>query len=303
MAPLPAADQRHPWLKYQIEGYTEGISEVKDGVFWRGASGVCKSCLEETIYDSGTFSLDFLGPAPSYVLIRDTVRRLCHRMIAYSISGRGQSLEKVTGVDLFYLSSMDRRTTNVPHLLVYYLFRHVGGRKSEARLSGGHFIGRLAMHFGLVNDDGLRGLQVVTRELPLIDLHKLERLNICMRYGDTWAWVALGPERQRATAAGTHEVDEASPTAEEVVEEILAPAQAPPPPLPASQPQTMSYRIERVKEECMIYDLLDTSGKTYQPFDSTLIGSSWLSFQRRVRPRTGDVSTSAAPDTDAQPDP
>ncbi|GJU73745.1 hypothetical protein Tco_1265150 [Tanacetum coccineum] len=51
---------------------------------------------------------DFLGHAPSYVLIRDPVRRLCHKMIAYSISGRGQAPEKVTGVDLFYLRSMDR---------------------------------------------------------------------------------------------------------------------------------------------------------------------------------------------------
>ncbi|GKD78492.1 hypothetical protein Tco_1341113 [Tanacetum coccineum] len=25
MAPLPAADQRHPWLRYQIQEYTEGI--------------------------------------------------------------------------------------------------------------------------------------------------------------------------------------------------------------------------------------------------------------------------------------
>ncbi|GKC70601.1 hypothetical protein Tco_1116484, partial [Tanacetum coccineum] len=98
---------------------------------------------------------DFLGPTPSYVLIRDPVRRLYHTMIAYSISGRGQAPEKVTGVDLFYLRSMDRGTTNVPHLLSQYLFRHVEGRR-------GHFIRRLAMHFGLVSDEGLRGLQVVT---------------------------------------------------------------------------------------------------------------------------------------------
>ncbi|GKD75144.1 hypothetical protein Tco_1333426, partial [Tanacetum coccineum] len=45
----------------------------------------------------------FLRPTPSYVLIRDHVRRLCNRMIAYSISGRGQAPKKVTGVDLFYL--------------------------------------------------------------------------------------------------------------------------------------------------------------------------------------------------------
>ncbi|GKG58782.1 hypothetical protein Tco_0594552, partial [Tanacetum coccineum] len=37
---------------------------------------------------------DFLGPAPSYVHIQDPIRRLCYRMIAYSISGRGQAHEK-----------------------------------------------------------------------------------------------------------------------------------------------------------------------------------------------------------------
>ncbi|GKA42119.1 hypothetical protein Tco_0734779 [Tanacetum coccineum] len=150
---------------------------------------------------------DFLGPAHSYVLIRDPVRRLCHRMITYSISGRGQAPEKVTGVDLFYLHSMDRRTTNVPHLLAQYLFRHAEGRKSEARLSGGHFIGRLAMHFGL-----------------------LMRLHICMRYIDTWAWVAQGPKRQQAATAGALEADKAGQAAEEVALEIPAPAPAQAPP-------------------------------------------------------------------------
>ncbi|GJX85645.1 hypothetical protein Tco_0336419 [Tanacetum coccineum] len=213
-----------------------------------------------------SFDRDFLAPAPSYVLIRDPVRRLCNKMIAYSISGRGQEPEKVTGVDLFYLRSMDCGTANVLHLLA------------------------------LVSDEGLRGLQVVTRELPLIDLHKLGRLYICMRYDDTWAW-------------------------------------APPPPPPALQPCTMSHMIERLKEEvhdlwrdvvglqgdvasftteqfrvstwlisCMT-QLMDTTGQTYQPFDSTLVGSSGLSFRRRVRPRTGYANTSATPHTNAQPDP
>ncbi|GJR99952.1 hypothetical protein Tco_0316461 [Tanacetum coccineum] len=31
MAPLPAADQRHPWLRYQIEEYTEEIRMVYSG--------------------------------------------------------------------------------------------------------------------------------------------------------------------------------------------------------------------------------------------------------------------------------
>ncbi|GJZ90856.1 hypothetical protein Tco_0662783 [Tanacetum coccineum] len=192
---------------------------------------------------------DFLGPAPSYVLIRDPIRRLCHKMIAYSISGREHAPEKVTGVDLFYLRSMDQGTTNVPYLLAQYLFRHAEGRKSGARLLGGHFIGRLAMHFGLVSDEGLRGLQVVTRELSLIDLHELGRLNIFSRFGDTLAWVAPGPERQQVYAAGSHEVDEADPAVDEGAQDVLAPVQAPPPPPPAPQPWTMSQRIERVEEE------------------------------------------------------
>ncbi|GJU73748.1 hypothetical protein Tco_1265153 [Tanacetum coccineum] len=319
-----------PKRYYKDSSHTK-VAEAKLGgvrrrMTWRQFILALGLHMEQEMAEAG----DFLGPAPSYVLIRDPVRRLCHRMIAYSISGRGQAPEKVTGVDLFYLRSMDRGTTNVPHLLAQYLFRHAEGRKSGARLSGGHFIGRLAMHFGLVSDEGLRGLQVVTRELPLIDLHELGRLHICTRYGDTWAWVAQGPERQQAAAAGAHEADEAGQAAEEVAQEIPAPAQAPP---LAPQPRTMSQRIERIEEEvhdlrrdvvglrgvaesftteqsrvstwlitCMT-QLMDASGQTYQPFDNTLVGSSWLSFQRRVRPRISDASTFAAPHTDAQPDP
>ncbi|GJX80641.1 hypothetical protein Tco_0328790 [Tanacetum coccineum] len=134
-------------------------------------------------------------------------------------------------------------------------------------------------------------------------------------------------------AAGAHEADEAGQAAEEVAQEIPAPAHAPPPLPPAPQPRIMSQRIERIEEEvrdlqrdvvglrgviksftteqsrvstCLITcmtQLMDASGQTYQPFDSTLIGSSRFSFQRRVRPRTSDASTSAAPHTDTQPDP
>ncbi|GKF73213.1 hypothetical protein Tco_0219545 [Tanacetum coccineum] len=91
---------------------------------------------------------------------------------------------------------MDRGAANVPYLLAQYLFRHAEGRKSGARLSKGYFIGHLAQHFGLVSDDGLRGLSVVSRELSLIDMGELVKLNICMDLGDDWAWVASGPERQ-----------------------------------------------------------------------------------------------------------
>ncbi|GJY08737.1 hypothetical protein Tco_0375791, partial [Tanacetum coccineum] len=306
MAPLLAADQRHLWLRYQVEGYTKGIVHsyeqrletiwskpvnrvhvldfegltpgmrqdlvvrlrmvyTREGqqvfvshawrrLFWIRAPLVREFILEflstcrMSDTEMGLDVADMLGLASSDVLIRDPVRRLCHMMIAYSICGRDRHLR-----------------------------RHAEGRKSGAKLSGGHFIGRLAMHFGLVSDKGLRGLQ---------------------------AWVAQGPERQHVAATGAHEADEARPAAEESAQEIPAPAQAPPPPPPAPQPQTMSQRIERIKEEmsdlrhdviglrgvvesfiteqsrvftwlisCMT-QLMDASGHPYQAFDGTLSGSS-----------------------------
>ncbi|GJY88182.1 hypothetical protein Tco_0502810 [Tanacetum coccineum] len=176
MAPLPAADQKHPWLRYKVEGYTQSIVhsyEQRLETIWSRpvnwvhvldfvsltpemrhdlavrmrmvCSGEGQQVMSDTVMDLDTadtlcFQLggdrlipnkgdlrdcwmeissdrDLLGPAPSYVLIRDLVRRLYHKMIAYNISGRGQAPEKVTGVDLFYVRSMDHRTINIPHLL------------------------------------------------------------------------------------------------------------------------------------------------------------------------------------------
>ncbi|GKG54123.1 hypothetical protein Tco_0557646, partial [Tanacetum coccineum] len=53
---------------------------------------------------------DFLSIMPSYTLIMEPLRRLCHRLITFSIAGRGQALEKVTITDVFYLRSMDEGT-------------------------------------------------------------------------------------------------------------------------------------------------------------------------------------------------
>ncbi|GJU34185.1 hypothetical protein Tco_1182539 [Tanacetum coccineum] len=52
------------------------------------------------------------------------LRRPCHRLIAFNISGRGQIPEKVITTNLFYVRSMDEGTAvNVPYLLAQYLFR------------------------------------------------------------------------------------------------------------------------------------------------------------------------------------
>ncbi|GKD77664.1 hypothetical protein Tco_1340285, partial [Tanacetum coccineum] len=97
---------------------------------------------------------DFLGSAPSYILIRVPLRMLCHRLIAFNIFDRGQAPEKVTTNDLFYLRSMDEGTVvNVPYLLV-------------------------------IREQSLQTLTVEVRELPTIDKYELIRLRMCERLLD-----------------------------------------------------------------------------------------------------------------------
>ena len=81
---------------------------------------------------------------------------MIHRLLAYTICGRAQGMEKVTATDLFYLRSIDvGPAVNVPFLLAHYLFRHAEGRKGGASLSGGDFIGRLTVHLGLTTPQGM----------------------------------------------------------------------------------------------------------------------------------------------------
>ncbi|GJV07114.1 hypothetical protein Tco_1344770 [Tanacetum coccineum] len=258
-------------------------SEVEDGIFWRRAASIHESCLEETVWDPSTFGgVRRRMTWRQFILALGlhTEQEMAEAGFGAYWDGRDRHLIGKPVLIFFYLRSMNRGPTNVLHLLAQYLFRHAEGRKSRARLSGGHFIGRLAMHFGLVSDEGLRGLS------------------------ETWTWVALGPERKQGVPAGAHEADKAGQATKEVAPEIPAPAQAPSPPPPALQPCTISQRIERVEEEvhhlrcdvtglrgvvesftteqskvspwlisCMT-QLMDASGQTYQPFDSTLVGSS-----------------------------
>ncbi|GKG25163.1 hypothetical protein Tco_0395791, partial [Tanacetum coccineum] len=130
------------------------------------------------------------------------------------------------------------------------MLRHVKGRKSGVRLSGGHFIRRLAHYFGLVNDDGLRGLSEVARDLPLIDMGELVKLNICMKIGDEWAWVAPGPERQQVAAASAPQAAEDAPAVDEGAQADPAPVQAPQPlPPPPTTGRTKPQRLGRLEEE------------------------------------------------------
>lgn len=118
---------------------------------------------------------------PSYTLIREPLRRLCHRLIALTVAGRGQSPEKVSTLDLFLLRSMDEGpVVNVPHFLTHYIYRIAPGRDRRSQITGGHFVSRLPVHFGVIGEVILAGLYVFEVELPWIDIDYLERrLRLC----------------------------------------------------------------------------------------------------------------------------
>ncbi|GJS75135.1 hypothetical protein Tco_0725016 [Tanacetum coccineum] len=137
---------------------------------------------------------DFLGTTPSYTMIQDPILRLCHRLIPCTIAGRSQAPEK---------------------------------RKNGAYISGGRFVALLAEHFGILTAEILGGLTVIAPELPIIDMAELVRLQICAKFDDTWAWVAMGPERQPDAAAGAPVVAEDALAANEGDQAIRHPMQAP----------------------------------------------------------------------------
>ncbi|GJS42063.1 hypothetical protein Tco_0567106 [Tanacetum coccineum] len=228
---------------------------------------------------------DFLGPPPSYTLIRDPVLRLFHRMMAHNIAGWSQAPEKVTVTDLFYLRGLDVRSVNIPYLLARYLRRFAAGRKSGALILGGQFVARLAKYFGLLTIERLQGLT---------------------------AWVPARPARQEGDAGGVAEEVSVAPRGGDEDEEM---PQAVPPP-----PRTQGERIAQLKEEVhgmrkvlqgqreVLYSmardlstfttwtvtslsrLMDRAGVPY-----TIYSESPVKYQRRTRQRTDGANTSTAP--------
>ncbi|GJU87815.1 hypothetical protein Tco_1295361 [Tanacetum coccineum] len=243
---LPLREQRHPFIRYEGLQYTDsdiadfesrltrihkrevhrvwvfdfgglpdlmagGLStrmlmEHRDdqgtigfGAYWAGSARQIPDKGDPRDYWTGISSAgDFLGTAPSYTAIWDLILRLCHR-------------------------GMDVGSVNVPYLLDRYLRLFVAGRKSGDHISGGQFVARLAEHFGLLTAKILGGLTVIAPELSIIDMGELVRLQICIEVDDTWAWVAMGPERQPDVAAGAPAVAEDAPTVDEVDQDVLAP--------------------------------------------------------------------------------
>ncbi|GJX06173.1 hypothetical protein Tco_0194105, partial [Tanacetum coccineum] len=223
---------------------TEGEIDT-DGFrrYWAESSRtvISKGDLRGYLEEISSFR-DFLTTVPSYLLIRDPLRRLCHRLFAHTIAGRGQAPKKVTNTDLYFLRSIDQE------------------------MFDRHFIARITDHFGLLGEEKMHGLTVV------------------------------GPERQQVVAADAPEGAEGPHVEEEaLLEQEVHRIQ-------------VSLGVQREVVDTMAKDLsrftMWVAGGIFQLLDLARVAytryfKTHVLYQRRVRPRADDASTSAP----QQPDP
>nr|GEW15299.1 hypothetical protein [Tanacetum cinerariifolium] len=89
------------------------------------------------------------------------------------------------------------------------------------------------------------------RGKELIDTTELVRLRISVELDDTWAWVAMGPERQPNATVGAPAEAEDALIVDEGGRADSAPMQAPqqPPPPPLAPTRTIPQRLRRLEED------------------------------------------------------
>ncbi|GJV33368.1 hypothetical protein Tco_1393768 [Tanacetum coccineum] len=208
MAPLPPREQRHLFLRYQGLEYTdEDIADFKEKV--------------KRIYSREIHRVQFVDFQGMPVLMRDglfTRMGMKHRddadVVVFTSRAWGRLFDTrgplVRELILEFLSTLrfgeELLNFDAPGTIQFQL----GG--ARRRLSWRQFILALGLHteeemkspsfarldeyFGLLTAKILGGLTVIALELPIIDMAKLVRLHISVQFDDTWAWVAIGPERQ-----------------------------------------------------------------------------------------------------------
>nr|GEU57535.1 hypothetical protein [Tanacetum cinerariifolium] len=254
MAHLQPRDQRHLWIRYQVEGYTKEI--VHD----------FKQRLE-TIFRRQ------LGGARRSMIWRQFI-------LALGLHTFEKMVED--GFSAYWLWS-ERVIPDKGDLSGYWI--EISSDKDFLRSAPFYtYIKDSVRGCAIVTDDGMRGLSIVTRELPLIDMGELVKLNICMEVGDDWAW-DYAPEIERL---------------EEEIQGLRQDVRS----LRGIVERSMmdQGRFSTWMVSCMT-QLMKASRRTYQAFDQTFRGSYPVVFERHSRCRIDNASTSIAQHDKQQQDP
>ncbi|GKE40669.1 hypothetical protein Tco_1464074, partial [Tanacetum coccineum] len=259
MAPLPPRDQRHLWLCYQVKGYTEEIvhdfEQRLEMIFGRQVNRVHILDFEGLTPDmrqdlAERLRMVYTGDDGHELFVSHAWRRLfeiraplVQEFILKFFSTCRISSE--IGLDVadtlcFQLGGARRSMTWRQFILALGL--HTAEEMAEDGFEA-YWLGServipdkwdLSGGRNLKSDDGLRGLSIVTRELPLIDMGELVKLYICIEIRDDWAWVAQCVERQPVAAAAAPGGAKDVSDIDEGAQAVLAPIHAPLPPAPAA---------------------------------------------------------------------
>ncbi|GJX42520.1 hypothetical protein Tco_0257510 [Tanacetum coccineum] len=292
MTPLPPREQRHPFLRYQGLEYTDAdIADFKERL--------------ERIYSREIYHVQVVDFQRMPELIRDC---FFARMV--------MEHHDEVGVVVFTSRAWGRLFDTRGPLLggarrclswrqfILALRLHTEEEMESlgfARMMAHSIAGRsqapekvtMTDLFYLRGLDIGSGLMVIIPALLVLDMAELVRLQICVEIDDTWAWVALGPERQPDAATGAPEAvgmlllwrleEEMQGLRRDVVSLRGL----------VERSITDQGRFSTWMISCMA-QLMEASRQTYQAFNGTFRGSSHAAFQRRTRQRTSEAITSTS---------
>ncbi|GJU85663.1 hypothetical protein Tco_1293209 [Tanacetum coccineum] len=229
---LPPHEQRHRFLRYEGLEYPDTDIVDFDGrlarihmkevhrvpIFYFGglsdlmAEGLTTRMTMEHRDEAGAI-LDLDTPGTLQFQLGRARRHMSWRQFILALGLHMEEEMQTAGFD-----GMDVGSVNVPCLLARYLRLFAAGKKSGAYISEGQFVARL---------------------------------QISVEHDNTWAWVAMGPERQPDAAAGALANAEDAPIIDEGGQADPTPVQAPQqPPLPPPAPvRTIPQRLGILEED------------------------------------------------------
>ncbi|GJR23969.1 hypothetical protein Tco_0972496 [Tanacetum coccineum] len=285
MTPLPSRDQRHPWLRYQVEGYTEDIvhnfEQRLETIFGRSVNRVhildFAGLTEEMMQTlDGRLRMVYTGDEGQELLrVEETIRggarrRILWRQFILALGLHTSEEMAEDGFETYWLGS-ERVIPDKGDLRDYWI----------DILSDRDFLGPAPSYVYTSSTCMLRGGRV---ELGYLEDTSLGLLLLIL------ALVAQGPEKQPTTTARALEDAEGANDEIEGGQDVPTPVQAPQPP-PAARTISQSLARFTVWAAEGISQLLDSTGVTYTRYSETHVPYQ----RRRVRQRSGGANTSAAP--------
>nr|GEW20221.1 hypothetical protein [Tanacetum cinerariifolium] len=168
---LPPRDQRHSYLRFEGLQYTD--ADIKD--------------FEMTLGMIYSKEVHWVLVSDFESLRAEMAEGLTGRMLLEDRDAQGQSV---------FTSRAWRRLFEVRGPLLFELIMEFFSTFRDPMLRLCHRI----ISCSIVGRS--QGLTVIVRDLPVIDMAKLARLQICKELVNTYAYVAPGPERQPDDAAG-----------------------------------------------------------------------------------------------------